>query len=158
MVPIAICFVFGVLLMVLEVFMPGFGLPGISGIALSIASIVLTWTRFGGLAALGLTLIILAVMAIFISIALRSAANGKISKSSLILNDTESVEKGYSAADDMDIFLNREGTASTALRPAGIGEFDGVRLNVLTEGDYIPENTNIKIVQVDGSRILVKRV
>ena len=39
--PILLCFLFGVILLIVEVFMPGFGLPGISGIILEGAAIVL---------------------------------------------------------------------------------------------------------------------
>ena len=60
--PILICFVFGLGLLIVEVFMPGFGLPGVSGIVLEIVSIVLTYMRHGGLAALGMTLITLALL------------------------------------------------------------------------------------------------
>lgn len=156
--PIIICMLAGIGLMVVEVFTPGFGLPGISGIILSIVAVAMTWGNFGGLAALGMTVIILAVMAIVVSMALRSAASGRLSKSGFILKDTESLENGYSASGDLEVFLGREGVTTTALRPTGIAEFDGVRLNVLTEGDFMQVNTQVRIASVDGSKILVKRV
>ena len=69
--PILLCFLFGVILLIVEVFMPGFGLPGISGIVLEGAAIVLTYLWHGGLAALGVTVLILAIVAVAISLALR---------------------------------------------------------------------------------------
>ena len=42
------------------------------------------------------------------------------------------------------------------LRPAGIGDFDGVRLNVVTEGGFIEQGTRIEIVRVEGGRIVVR--
>ena len=54
--PILVCFVLGIILLTVEVFMPGFGLPGISGIVFELVSIVLTYTRHGGMAALCVTL------------------------------------------------------------------------------------------------------
>ena len=71
---IILCFFFGIGLLIVEVFMPGFGLPGISGIVLEVISVVLVYTNYGGLAALGMTIVILAVIGITISIALRSAS------------------------------------------------------------------------------------
>ena len=50
--PIVICFIFGVGLLVVEAFMPGFGLPGISGIVLQVAAIVMTYFNHGAVAAL----------------------------------------------------------------------------------------------------------
>ena len=50
--PILLCGVIGVGLLVVEAFMPGFGLPGISGIILQVVSVALTWVEHGPVAAL----------------------------------------------------------------------------------------------------------
>ena len=156
--PILICFVIGIGLMVLEAFMPGFGLPGISGIILEVVAVVLTWMNHGPVAALGMTLIILSILAIAISMSLRSAANGKLSRSKLVLNDTESNEEGYRSTEDLEVFLGKEGVTTTVLRPTGMAEFDGVRLNVVSEGEFIQSGTQVQIVRVEGSRILVRTI
>ena len=156
--PILICFLIGIGLMVLEAFMPGFGLPGISGIILEVVAVVLTWMNHGPVAALGMTLIILSILAIAISMSLRSAANGKLSRSKLVLNDTESNEAGYRSTEDLDVFLGKEGVTTTVLRPTGMAEFDGVRLNVASEGEFIQSGTRVQIVRVEGSRILVRTI
>ena len=156
--PILICFVIGIGLMVLEAFMPGFGLPGISGIILEVVAVALTWMNHGPMAALGMTLIVLSILAIAISMSLRSAANGTLSRSKLVLNDTESNEAGYRSTEDLDVFLGKEGVTTTVLRPTGMAEFDGVRLNVVSEGEFIQSGTRVQIVRVEGSRILVRTI
>ena len=156
--PILICFLIGIGLMVLEAFMPGFGLPGISGIILEVVAVALTWMNHGPMAALGMTLIVLSILAIAISMSLRSAANGKLSRSKLVLNDTESNEAGYRSTEDLDVFLGKEGVTTTVLRPTGMAEFDGVRLNVVSEGEFIQSGTRVQIVRVEGSRILVRTI
>ena len=156
--PILICFVIGIGLMVLEAFMPGFGLPGIYGIILEVVAVALTWMNHGPMAALGMTLIVLSILAIAISMSLRSAANGKLSRSKLVLNDTESNEAGYRSTEDLDVFLGKEGVTTTVLRPTGMAEFDGVRLNVVSEGEFIQSGTRVQIVRVEGSRILVRTI
>ena len=156
--PILICFFIGVALMVLEAFMPGFGIAGISGIVVEVVAVVLTWFSHGPVAALGMLLIILSVIAIAISVSLRSATNGRLSKSRLILRETESNEAGYRSTEDLEIFLGREGKTTTVLRPTGIAEFDGVRLNVVSEGEFIATGTPVRIVRIEGSRILVRPV
>lgn len=156
--PILICFVFGVALLVLEAFMPGFGLPGISGIVLQVVAVVLTYLNHGPVAALGMTLIILSIVAVAISVSLHSAAKGKLSQSKLVLKETESNEAGYRSTEDMEIFLGREGVTTTVLRPTGMAEFDGVRLNVVSEGEFVPSGEKVQIVRVEGSRILVRTV
>ena len=151
--PILICFLLGLIFLIIEVFMPGFGLPGIAGILLEAASIVMTFVKHGGLAALVITLIILAVVGISISLALH-----KLPKSSLILNETESAAEGYVAVRDMEVFLGKEGRTTTVLRPTGMAEFEGVRLNVQADGEYIPKDAAVRVERVEGARVVVRRV
>ena len=151
--PILICFLLGLIFMIVEVFMPGFGLAGITGIVLEVVSIVMTFFKHGGLAALVITLIILAVVAISISLALR-----KLPKSSVILNETESAADGYVAVKDMEVFLGKEGRTTTVLRPTGMAEFDGVKLNVQADGEYIPKDAPVRVERVEGARVVVRRV
>ena len=146
--PIVACFLLGLGLLIVEVFMPGFGLPGISGIILEVVTIVLTYVWHGGLAALGVTLIILAVVGIVISLALRSVNKGRLSKSPIILNDEESAE----------VFLGKEGVTTTVLRPAGMAEFDGVKLNVVADGEYIPKDARVRVDHVEGARVVVRKL
>lgn len=159
--PIIVCFVLGIGLLIVEALMPGFGIAGFSGIALEIVALVLTWQQHGTMATLGMLLIVLSVLAIAISTSLHSLTKGKLSKSSkssIVNSHTESTDAGYRSAEDMQVFLGREGTATTALRPTGLGEFDGVRLNVVSEGDFIENGTKIRVTQIEGSRIVVKKV
>lgn len=156
--PILICFIVGVGLLVLEVFLPGFGVPGITGIVLEIAAVVLIYVQHGALAALGMTILVLALVALSISLSLRSVTKGRLSKSNIILNDSESNAEGYSATRDMEVFLGKEGVTNTVLRPAGIAEFDGVKLNVVADGEYIPKDTAVRVDHVDGPRIVVRKL
>lgn len=156
--PILVCCLLGLALLIVEVFMPGFGLPGISGIVLEVIGIVVTYQKHGGLAALGLTLVVLAVVAITVSLALRSVDKGRLSKSEVILHDTESVEEGYVATRDMEVFVGKQGITTTVLRPTGMAEFDGVKLNVQADGEYIPKDVAVKVEKVEGSRVVVRRL
>lgn len=156
--PIVLCFIIGVGLLVAEVFMPGFGVAGISGIVLEIISIVLTYLKYGGLAALGLTVVILAVIGITISVSLRSATKGRLSKSRIILKDRETSAEGYLATADMEVFVGKEGEATTVLRPSGMADVEGIRLNVVSEGEYIPKGTKVRVVRVDGARVVVRAI
>lgn len=156
--PIILCFVFGIGLLILEAFMPGFGAAGITGIILEIITLVMTWHEHGSLATLAMLLIVLLVLAIAISTSLRSIASGRLSKSALVHSETESSESGYRSLDDLAIFLDHEGVTTSVLRPTGIGDFDGVRLNISSEGEFIPVGTRVRIIKVEGAKILVRAI
>ena len=157
-IPIVICVIAGLALLVVEVFMPGFGIPGISGIVLLLISAGLLWIQAGPLAALALIVIIVALVAILLSITLKSAANGRLSKSPIILKDEERPENGYVASNDMSIFIGREGETRTVLRPSGIADFDGVRLNVVSDGSFVKQGAKVRIERVEGSRVVVEEI
>ena len=154
--PIIICFLIGIGLLIMEAFMPGFGAPGITGIVLEVITLVMTWFEHGPIATLAMLLIVLLVLAIAISTSLRSIASGRLSKSSLVHADTESNEDGYRSVEDLAVFMDKEGTATSVLRPTGIADFDGVRLNVSSDGDFIPAGTKVRIIKVEGAKILVR--
>ena len=156
--PAILCALVGVGLLVLEAFMPGFGLAGISGIAMEVAAVILMYRREGALPAVILSLVALSAAAVALTFSLRSAAKGKLSQSDLVLRATEDVEAGYVASDDMQVFLGKEGETVSALRPAGIAALDDVRLNVQSDGDFIPAGTRIRVTRVDGNRVLVRPV
>ena len=150
--PLILCLLVGVGLLVLEVFIPGFGICGISGLVLLAVGILMTWLHYGVAAGLGVTLIALALAGICISVSVRSASHGKVAKSALILNEVIAPEEN----EEIEALLHREGITMTVLNPAGIAEFDGVRLNVVSEARYMEKGTKVQVIHVEGNRIVVR--
>ncbi len=152
--PLILCLLAGVSLLVVEVFAPGFGLPGISGLILTVVGVVITWNTYGAVAGLAATLIALALAGIAISMSLKSAANGKLSRSALILNEvTPPVDH-----EENDALLGKTGKTVTVLNPVGFAEFDGVRLNVVSEGSYLEKDKPVQVTKVEGNKIIVREV
>ena len=149
--PIGLCLLFGAGLMILEVFLPGFGLPGISGLVLIAAGIVMAAIQHGMLMAVVILLVVIALLALVVSWVMRSAARGDY-HSEIFLKDKDELN----TREDMQVLIGKTGRTTSVLRPAGIGDFDGVRLNVVTEGDFIERDMPIEIVSVDGTRIVVR--
>ena len=150
-VPILLCLILGAALMIVEVFLPGFGLPGVSGIVLIGAGTVIIWLKAGALTALATLLVVIAVLAVLISYMMRRATEGG-AHARIFLREKEELRSG----EDMQVLLGKQGRTTSVLRPAGIGDFDGVRLNVVTEGSFIERDRPIEIVNVDGARIVVR--
>ena len=155
--PIILLFLFGMGLLIVEAFMPGFGLPGITGSIMEIAVIVLTYIHHGGVAALGVTVCILAIMGIAVSLALRSASTGRLFKSAMILNEEEDAS-ALDISEDLKVFVGKEGITTTVLRPTGMAEIEGIRLNVEAEGEFIPQDIPVKVHRVDGRNVIVRKL
>ena len=149
------CFAFGFTLMVIEIFHPGFGVFGVFGGILLIAGIVLTAkTLMDGLI---MFIVILALLGFMLAIAIQSASKGRLSKI-LILHSEQKKEAGYIGTEDLDYFLNAEGEALTILRPSGTADFKGVKLDVVTEGGFISKGEKVKVMKVQGRRIVVRKI
>ena len=151
-IPVVIMMLVGVGLLVFEMYVPGFGAPGISGIA----ALALGFVLLGPTLAQGLVLfaILAALLCVALSICLYSASKGRLSKSKLVLNDV-AVSADAAENNDLNYFIGREGVTHTPLRPAGIGEFDGVKLNVVSDGEFIGADKPIRVLSVKGNRIVV---
>lgn len=150
-----LCFVVGFILVVVEMFHPGFGAPGITGGILLVLGVILSATSF--LEAFIMIIIILAILGVALTIVLQSVVKGRLPKN-LILQNTQKKEEGYTGTEDLKYFLEKEGTTLTVLRPSGLADFQGVKLDVVSEGDFISKDVKVKIVKVEGRRIVVKAI
>ncbi len=151
----AILLIAGLVLLIAEAFMPGFGIAGGSGVALILVGIILTArTPFEAFAMVLILLLLIAVLLFFI---LRSAKKGAIARK-LILWSSSRHEDGFSATPDMSVLVGCEGLAITVLRPAGTGEINGKRLDVVSEGAFIDPGTKIRVIRVEGRRIVVEPI
>jgi membrane-bound serine protease (ClpP class) len=150
-----ILFVSGVLLILIELFVPGFGFWGISGVSCILVS--LFFTLGGNVTALSLLSIsLLMAIAVFLVI-LKYLPSSKL-WAKLILKDSETKEAGFSSSHDYASYVGKEGIVLTLLRPSGLADFDGTQLDVISEGQYIEPGVRVKVVSSSGSRIVVKRV
>jgi len=145
----------GLVFLIIEMFTPGFGVSGGIGLALLVIGILITAST--PLEALVMIIILLAIIGLALTLILHSSAKGRLSKT-LILNEKLNRESGYIGTEDLEYFVGKEGITVTTLRPAGIAEFDGVKLDVVSEGEYIPNGTRVKIISVSGRRIVVRNI
>jgi len=76
----------------------------------------------------------------------------------LVLFDSTSTEKGYISNVNRVELIGKEGILLTALRPAGTALVDGERIDVVSEGSFINKGTAVKIVKVEGSRVVVRQL
>ena len=152
-IPELIMMIAGFVLLVIEMYIPGFGLAGISGTILMVGGIIVM--RPTPLQALILILISVILLGIAFSLAMYSISKGRLSRSKLVLNDALNSGKG-NETDDLSYFVGKVGRTHTDLRPAGIGEFDGVKLNVVSDGDFISAQRFVRVQRVEGNRIVVR--
>jgi membrane-bound serine protease (ClpP class) len=153
----------GVLLLVLEVFViPGVTVAGVGGIIALVAGLGMTLVGAGAT----VSVIMSALARVAISILLAMAGAYALLRMlprlpfgrRLVLEAGMAADRGYvSAAESDRLWVGRAGTALSPLRPAGIAEIDGSRLDVVSDGDFIDAGSAIEVTRVDGNRIVVRR-
>ncbi len=153
-VPCILCFLFGILMFVVEMFTPGFGVAGGLGIAAFAAIIVMQFLANSVTAALIVTAVLVLLLAIIIVLFIRSFQKGTLSRSKIV--NTTAVEGESSPVAKEKDLVGKTGTAITALRPAGIAEIDGVRMNVSTYGNFIEPGKPVVVTAVEGLNVFVK--
>lgn len=158
-------FIIGIILIALEIFViPGFGVAGISGIILILASLFLSLT--GGLpffdfSIIGSAIIQLAVAlgGAFILILLLAKFLPKSTLfNRLVLAEEEKAEKGFVSYPSEKELIDSEGVALTDLRPAGSAEIKGKRYDVVADWEYIEKGKKVKVLRVEGIKVVVKEV
>ena len=148
-------FLVGIVLLLVEAFVPGLGVFGIGG-ALSVAvSIVLTASTLESGIAMLLSSLVLSGVVSFFSLRLL-ARKGVLRK--IILEDSATEERGYTSSPSLKDLEGKEGLALTALRPSGTVDFDGKRVDAVSEGQYIVKDARVKVVKIEGIRVVVREV
>ena len=153
----------GLVLLVLEVFViPGFGLAGALGIAALLGGLSLTLFGAGAswefiLKAAGRVVFSL-LLALVASLAVLRFLPHLPFGRRLILETGLPAGQGYASVPEGDkSWLGKSGTALSPLRPAGIAEIEGERVDVVSDGELIEPGVSIVVTRVDGNRIVVRR-
>ena len=149
---IIILIVLGVVAIGLEFFLPG-GILGVVGVASLAGAIVMCFTEYG--ASTGLIVTTVAVFFIVGALTLWLKYFHKIGPGKDFLLSTS--VSNDDALDQYQDFLEAEGVTKTTLRPAGKAQFGDKRLDVVAESGMIDADTAVRVVKVEGSRVVVRR-
>ncbi|SFE28857.1 NfeD family protein [Alteribacillus iranensis] len=149
-----IMFIAGLVLILIEIFVPGFGVFGILGIGAIIASMF-----FASFSAVHMIIsILIAALLSIVAIAMLFKTFGKKGPmKKLVLQDSFSSDEGYVSHTSRDELIGKVGSSLTPLRPSGSILVEEERLDAVSEGGYIEENQKVKIIEVQGARIIVRK-
>ena len=172
----ALLFLLGLILLGVEVFvLPGFGAPAICGVLLLIGSLVLvicntppgssagSWSTGSTLAALGVGMAAAIIGAFVLASYLPQIpyVNRLILTPQTEQEEIAGAAQAGSLGNDAPRFatlLGAIGMTATPLRPAGKVAFGDELVDVVTEGDYVEAGTRVRVIEIEGNRVVVKQV
>ena len=148
---------FGILLVFIELLiLPGFGAAGVPGCFLVLIGLGVAWWEFGFQTAMtygGITLVVVIPLAIIGLSIMRSTPAGN----AFILRTTQEKSEGFHAPpSELVSLVGKSGKALTPLRPAGAALISGHRVDIVTQGEFVPAETEIEVIFVEGSRVVVR--
>ncbi|UQA58654.1 NfeD family protein [Polyangium aurulentum] len=152
----------GVALLALEAFViSGFGIAGVLGILALLAGL--------GMSLLGAGVTARGVLgaATQVAVALGGALGGAalllrflprlpFARSLVLASGMSPHELPFEPSAFDRILPGDRGRAATILRPSGIAEIAGVRVDAMSEGEYIPAGTPVEVVRVEASYVVVR--
>jgi len=164
-----VLFIVGVVLLAIEIFViPGFGIAGVSGILLIVASLFLALVKHPmPKTPVDVSRLVQATYVVAASLAatfLVATVGFRFMPkipflSKLVLISEEKGEEGYrSAPVEMEKFVGKQGMALTMLRPVGKAQFGDTILDVVSEGELIEKGKQVKVIKVEGNRIVVSEL
>lgn len=165
-------FVFGLIFLCIEIFIfPGFGIFGFGGGLMMITAIILASQTFiipsnayqlGQLRNSLVTIALSGIGVIAAAIAIRRFLPSAPGFNRMMLEPPTDQEREYIARSESLANFNhlqgREGTTTTRLTPAGKALIDDQVIDVIAPGEYLDANTPIRVSEVRGSRVIVKRI
>ncbi len=142
----------GLALIVVEVYLiPGMNIAGIVGVVLVLFGLGYAFTASGLMAGLAVLFGTLVAGGVLFLMLWRSGAWRQF-----VLATSLKREATERSCEHRARYLGREGIAVTPLRPVGIVEIDGERIEAVTEGQYIAAGSRVRVVAMDRRRYFVR--
>ena len=106
------------------------------------------------------SLIGIAVLGIFVVLYLNNRGSKKNAGmlDELVLDERQQNRDGYTSVVDKSKFLGAVGVCMTDLRPAGTITIDGEPVDVVADGSFVKQGASVKVINVDGSRVMVRQI
>lgn len=148
-------FFVGTVLVIIELFIVG-AVIGTIGITLIVLSIIMLGDN---ILLMLLNVIIAIILAIIEWVILVKVFKRKIPfLDKVVLKDSTSADAGYRSHDDRSHLVGQTARTVTDLRPAGIIYINNERIDAVSDGSFILRNKEVKILEVEGTRVVVREI
>ena len=153
---ITVCLVLlvaGLICLVVEMFIPGFGVIGFCGLLALVASGVLAvlYIPHGWLFVTAEAALLAGIGYLVYQGIRKKQLLGKLIMTDTLVEDVPEIS-------GLDTLIGKEGRTTTVLRPFGEADFNGRQLDVCSDGAYIDRGARVKVFEVKNNRIMVREV
>ncbi len=147
---ILICF--GVIMLGIEFVLPG-AIIGILGIVALVAAVVLTFSEYGAGPGFLMAILVVVLTIVFFAVWVKYFHRTWFGKKLTL----ESEIHGNEIPDEKISLLGQSGVADTELRPSGRARIGDRKVDVVSEMGLIEKDTPVKVIKVEGLRVVVEK-
>ncbi len=139
-----------------ELFLPTHGILALCAALLALGSIILAYNASPTLGILfGMTIVIVSPIVFYWAI--RLYPHTPMGKRVMLRKPAEKINQPFAQeTQKLTQYIGKRGTALSTLRPSGIVDIDGDRIDCISESDAIPAGTPVEIIRVIGLKAVVK--
>jgi membrane-bound serine protease (ClpP class) len=145
-------FALGLVLFVAEYFLPTGGFLIVFGVLLCVAAV-------GIIAKYGSQIeAVAAIVALCIGVPLAGTGGFYFWGRRMALRTSDDPATDLSGASDLADLKGRFGVTASQLKPSGIVDFDGRRIDAVTEGPMLDAGVSVRCLDVRGGKVIVRHV
>ena len=144
-------------LLVCEIFVPSFGLITILGLS-CLAGGIAIFFRYGTLSGwIGVGIAAVSIPTLWI-ITYRIFPKTRFGRHIILANPKRPTGDAIPDTPQLESMLGSVGIVKTPLRPVGMCDFDGKRIECVAETAYVEKDQKVKVIHVEGSQLTVRLI
>ena len=148
----------GLVLLAGEVFLPTGGILFVLGLASLIAGLAMTYS-YSATQGLVTTIVVFVLIPILGPVLLHLWPKTSVGKKFFLEGPEEDATVASMPVHlELEQLRGRYGKTVSALRPAGVTDFDGKRVDTMSEGDMIGPGEWVRCIEVKAGKVIVRRV
>jgi membrane-bound serine protease (ClpP class) len=144
-------------LLIAEVFIPSGGILSIFSMGCLMGGLVIFFKHNTTMGIVGITVALVMIPAVLIT-AYRVLPDSKFGKKVFLAPPKREKGDAIPDTDKLNDRLGDVGSVITPLRPVGMVDFDGSRIECVSESGFIENSNNVKVIKVEGTQLTVRVV
>jgi membrane-bound serine protease (ClpP class) len=144
-------------LLVAEVFVPSFGLITLCSLAALTGGIAIFFKLSPTAGWIGVIVAVVMIPAVLV-FAYKVLPKTSFGKTVLLDMPKRQKGEGIPDAEQLKALLGRKAVVITPLRPVGMCDFSGTRLECVAESGYVEKGKNVVVIKVEGTQLTVRQV
>ncbi|MBN2129486.1 MAG: hypothetical protein JW741_08315 [Sedimentisphaerales bacterium] len=142
-------------LIVAEVFIPSGGILSICALACVAGGVTIFFKHSAVAGWIGVVVAIVMVPTL-LAVAYKLLPKTRFGRQVVLTPPVRQRGDAIADTDELGKLLGRAGRVRTPLRPVGMCEFDGTRVECVAESGYVPKDKEIKVIRVEGTQVTVR--